>query len=440
MHRRSGHELGNHRTGAVIDLKASVKAKASAESSQQLNKQTGTTSSSQPTASDTASAMYDLANAPSPIGERYVQGNWNPSSGLRGDASFEELRKLIEAQAALSAKTRADRENQLRDVSRKQQALVAAYVPWGTIAAASLWAFTEGAIALGKVLTPSDRDSPAQIERATNAVKQIWKDWLLLPPPYYPELESAQAYADYCEGILKILQTSEDDSPWREEWLKTMAATIDSEIPAARDVSFLGWIPLDIRKWLGQGYYDGRFWYTSYRVKDMWFDQVRTVHHKPGFLSAEKEYSEVFETPSYEAMAHRMDPMAAGVGVAVAVRYNVQIEPVMEAAVNASRHVLHDIGPLDVYAGLRLRYTFQKAVEAALAAPKNPMLIRRSVADPRLEVLAKAIKDRKEVLVLKPNAVLLLSQALKPVSIVVRGFRKMKASYLLGSVKKAVKP
>lgn len=436
MSSRSGFDLlTNSRAETGFDLSTSLKTSAKVEASKQADSKLGEGTADK---AGKAKNVYDSWSAP-PVAERYSGNYWNPSSILAGDAGFEKLKKMLDEAAATSEAVRSEREDDLRKRSAAAGALVAAYVPIGTIAAAALYAFTEGAIALGNFLN-SNHDSQEERDRADRAVKKLWGDWMISPPVLIPELDSARSYADRVENILRVFQASEDSGePWQKEWLATMIAGIQSPMPAARDVSRVGWIPVDGTSWLGIGYYGSAF---KSPYEDKGFGSVTTITHKSGFLSASRDTEDKYTVPTYDEMAARMDPFAAGVGVMVATRRAVAIEPVVEAAVAASRQWLQELGPDGKLAGFRLKGVFQEAEKAALTAPKNPMLVMRATVDSRLDRMTQTVKAQKaemlKGLILAPETVRMLVAADKKLSLEDRGFRRFREWRAIGKAPKVV--
>jgi hypothetical protein len=426
MHPRSGlDQLCNERVG--FDVSTALKAEASSQAAAQQKKGEGAvdqkygkgTSSSAKSFGGAASDFYKGVVAPPPVSERYSGNYWNPTSDIASDESFQKLKKALDDSAAMSDSVRQEREDDLRKRSAAAGSIAAVYVPYGTAFAAALYAVTEAFIAVGNWLNKNDNDSQENRDRAKNAVEKLWGEWLIKPPAYAADLESAKGYADRVENILNILQASEDQGePWRARWKQAMAAGIQSPVPAARDVSRLGWIPIDGTSWLGIGYFGGK-WKSPY--KDKGFGTVTTVHHKPGFLSAGRETTDVYTVPTYDEMAERMDPYAAGVGVMVAVWKDVAIEPVVEAAVSASRRWLEASGPDGLLAGFRLKGVFEAAEEAARTAPKNPMLVKRAVVDSRLDRIALT----RDALILKKESFPLLAEAVKKFSLDAEAVKKI---------------
>ena len=315
--------------------------------------------------------------------------------------------------------------------------VAAVYVPVGTVVAAVMMGVSEAMIGLSNWLS-GQANSGAQRERANNAVKKLWQEWLVMPPSFLPDIDTAESYANNVENILRVLNLSEQQGePWRTEWLRTMLLAVDSSIPAARDASAMGWFPVDMTGWLGIGYYNGVYKAPYF---DKPFATTVTVTKKPGFLSAARKTVNTYLTPTYDEMVARTDKYAAGVGIAVACGYNVAIEPVVEAAVAGSRQWLAATGPNMDLAGFRLKGTFEQAVRAAKIAPANPMLVKRGVVDSRLDRIMTVKKQReldRAALMLKPSSILSkidrrwLETA--PLSLQERGFREMLRNATFGS-------
>ena len=369
-------------TGAfdfTTNVKASLTASASKQGSSATDDQYGKgTAARAAKGAGAAKDVYDAWTAP-PVEERYAGSSWNPQGLLAGDAAFQNLRKLLDEQAAQSDGTRNERLSKARDALDSVAAAAALYVPFGTAAAAAYWVASRAFLAFSNWYTNSGHDSKEQRDRADAAVKRLWREWMIVPPAYIPDLDSAKSYADRIENILRIFDRSElDGEPWRQEWLRAMVAGMESPIPAARDVSTLGWIPINAQNWIGIGYYkksDGKDTYKA-PYKDKGFGSVTTVTVEHGMLSAKRDTVDRYEVPTYAEMMARTDPYAAGVGVMVATMYGVAIEPVVEAAVIGSRAWLEATGPNADLAGMRLKGTFEQAVRAAKMSPKNPMLVR----------------------------------------------------------------
>lgn len=427
---RSGGELSNSgaRVGA-FEISTKIKASLAAEGSKQGTSATDGqygkgTAASAAKGAGAAKDAYDAWTAP-PVAERYAGSSWNPQSALAGDAGFESLRKLLDEQAAQSDATRTERLDKTKDALDSVAAAAALFVPFGTAAAAAYWAASRAFLAFSNWYSNSGLDSKEHRNRADAAVKKLWSEWMIVPPAYIPELDSAKSYADRVENILRILNLSElDGSPWREEWLRAMKAGMTSSIPAARDVSHLGWIPVNAQNWIGIGFYkkaDGKNVVYKAPYKDKGFGTVTTVTVKQAYLSAKRDTVDRYEVPTYAEMLERTDPYAAGVGVMVATMYGVAIEPVVEAAVIGSRAWLEATGPNADMAGRRLKGTFEQAVRAAKMSPKNPMLVRgRDTLESRLGIKVQTVKQAKEAaaqeaiakLILRPEAISMVDRSL----------------------------
>ena len=330
-------------------------------------------------ASDLYEAIRNTESA-----EHYSGAYWSGSSVLEGDASFQSLRKQLDAAASASKATRAERDNNFRKVGASAATIAAYFNP---VVGMVVYAIAEGMIALGHWIDGDDPNSEEQRKRVVERVVVLWDAWHMVPPPYDSVVTWARTYADRIDSIIAAYDRTEATYyadagvKWQGDWLGITSWAVENQdaLPAVRDLITLGWFPFSFQRWTwsngGLKTGDGS-WVTSspptpshVRAKghddDPWFEQCQTYDYKPGFLSAGSEIHEEVCTPSYDQMVEWSDPACFAIGVIVGQFYGVRVEPVVEAACLESRRVLKEIGPQPYLQVWRHKAVFIAAKAAA---------------------------------------------------------------------------
>lgn len=346
---------------------------------------------------DQGKYVYDTLSAP-PVEERYAGRGWSAARG--SDPSLNALAKALDDAAAQGEETRAKREDDIRKRSAAVSTTLA-LIPGGVVVGAALYAFTEGMIAFGKWYG-KDPDSEEDRNRARDLAGRLWGEWMILPPFYDGAVISARTYGNLIENAIAIMERTEAEGPpWQEEWRKTVLSGVSSDLPMARDVSALGWIPFSFDSWACLPYAFSNPYLPEW-ANDLTFGQCRTRTYKPGWLTPGKETETKICTPPFEEFLARTDRYAAGVAVAMATRYGVSPETVVEAAIAANRKYLREVGPIPMNQGWRLKGVFFAAWEAAGRAPKLPMRVTS-----RYSAQSSTALDKLATVTRKSNGVVL---------------------------------